>query len=359
MQLKRIGLVVTSAALALVWAGCPEGDDGNTGACTATSCGAGQICHPVEKVCVKTCTSSTDCPDSAKTCAPLATAGADGGTSQNICQCATTALCNAGQAGGSLVCSDETKVCVVKCSTDAACGTGRKCDTATGQCKTQASTCTPACAATETCDTTQNPPKCVAKCGQGTCTGGKVCNFTSGACETPKTCAAANPQPDACSYGQFCSGTSCGEVPKPTCTGFTSSSHAAAWGVGKSGAVIHAITKDVNGSQNASTFCGGKNRYKVKIEAYDLAGTFPAGSCTNAGAQAGTPEQSMRAKLHLVDASGDEVAVGAGDIQCVNTTNSGKNTTFYVNFCSDSSTGYTAALHFVDGNEFCANVAAN
>ncbi|MBI3185599.1 MAG: hypothetical protein HYZ28_25965 [Myxococcales bacterium] len=355
MQLKRIGLAVSSAALALWFVGC--GPDDGTPPTGCAACATNEICHPVEKVCVRTCSAGADCPDSAKDCGTLVGVGVDGGTTK-VCRCATDQLCKGGSLGSSAVCSVESKVCVVACSTDAACGTGRKCEN--GQCKTAATTCSPACAGTQVCDTSASPPACVNKCGQGTCGTGKVCNFATGVCEAPKACVSTNPQPDACTYGQFCSGTSCSEVAKAACSGFTGSTHGISWGPGKNGAVIHNVLKE--SYTVASGFCSGApgpNRYKAKIEAYDPAGGFPAGSCTNPGAAAGAPESSMRAKLHLVDPQGNEVTSGAGDIQCVNTTNGGKNTVFYVNFCSTSTSGYTAALHFVDGNEVCSTISAN
>ena len=197
MKLWKLGwiLVVTSVVLA----GCATGDidddtgtDAGTGAdagtlkCTSDAeCGSGrtcdtttgqckdkvverslscadnsgclvsELCHPTAKVCVQTCTGSFDCPDSAKTCEAVSAT-----YTQKVCKCSTNELCNIERDTADLVCTSVDRVCAPRCTSDVACGTGKSCDTATGQCKVK-----------ET-DTTGSP--CVGE-GQSTCNYGTYC----------------------------------------------------------------------------------------------------------------------------------------------------------------------------------------
>ncbi len=337
MNFKKIGLVLVSAGLAAFAVGCGDGGTGGDGTCTSNAnCATDEICHPVAKVCVHTCTAGSDCPDSAKTCDVIkggTTASTDGGaTGQKVCQCSTTPFCNDGNVGGSLVCNDEIRVCEVKCTTDTNCSSGRKCDTATGQCKAGTSSCTPACATGQVCVNSA----CVASCKVGGC-GTQVCNTTTGQCEAPKTCSTGSAQPDTCGVGQFCSGTSCKDTSTASCANITA--HGASWTPAKTGNIIYEITK---------TFCGATNpeRAKVSVKAYSPTGgtAFPV--------EAGLP-----AILHYVKADGTEGSI-ATSVQDYTLSNSNKNLTFSLNFCLPTgSTTFSLALHFVDGNEQCAQIA--
>jgi hypothetical protein len=360
-MMKHIGLAALAAsAVAITFIACGDGPTGGITCASDAECTGNELCHPTAGVCVEKCTTAggaTDCPQYARTCAKISDTN-----SQEICQCSTDQLCAQGPAGAGSVCQQAFKVCAPACASNTDCPTGFDCDTATGQCNAAGNTCTPACAANETCDTSGATPTCKPTATSCTpaCAAHETCD-TSGATPTCKaaTCTASDPQPSSCAYGTICSGSSCAPVPSPTCGNFVGSSHGTSWSPTQAnkGPVIHAITKD--SYQAMAAFCGGTlNRYKVKVEAYDPAGGFPSGAnCTNSGAPAGANETAVANKLHRVDASGNEITMGG--VQCVNTTNGGKNVTFFVNFCAMSSTGYTAALHFENGNEFCTTVSAN
>ncbi len=358
MNLKRLGLVLSaSAGVALLYAACGDGGGGGDGSCTSNAnCKTNEICHPVEKVCVQTCNIGADCPDTAKDCRPLGSAPggdagtADGGSGQKICHCSLTNLCNSGNVGGSLVCNDETRICVVKCSNDAACGAGRKCDTATGQCKASGGTCNPACGADKVCDNGQ----CVDKCKVGSCAAGKTCNTSTGLCETAKSCNASNPQPDACSNGQFCSTGTCKDVSTGTCPNITA--HGASWTPTANGQIIYEVSKVFfrpDQRTGGMFFCGGSTdadpmeRVKVHIKAYagPNASAFPA-------TEAGLP-----AILHYVKADGSEGPV-TGTVQAYTVSNNNKNVEFDLNYClPKGTTSFSGAWHFVNGNEVCAQIA--
>jgi hypothetical protein len=361
---KKLGLIglAVGFAFAAGLSACGEGGEGGSTCTGDTDCGTGEICHPVAKQCVQTCDQASDCPDYAKTCEGV-DVPTDGGTATGtkICKCSTDQIC-AGSLGETVVCSDEFKICMTKCGSNADCPAGYDCETGTGECKKAgAATCTPACTANQVCDTSGATPTCVAKCGQGTCTGGRICNFETGACETASSCAAANPQPDVCTYGQICQSSTCAEVPKTTCANF-GNTHTDPWGAGFTGAIVYELSKFQY--QAAAAFCGGtNNRYKAKISAYDPQGRLAAGTCTDPGETRGSEEIAMEALFHFVDPNGNEISPKPF-IQCVNTTNGGKNTTFYVNFCSSTATGYSAGIHFEgtgttgSGNAYCATITA-
>lgn len=341
MQSKRVlWLIAGSLAAVAVGVGCGGNGTGAGARCTSDSnCAPDEVCHPNAKVCVTKCTTANDCGDEAKRCDLIGSISADGGTqsttsTQKACHCSTDALCAKANPGD--ICSTLDRVCTPKCTKDDECGGGgRTCDTATGQCKAGAA----------------------GNCAQGTCTGGNVCNFTTGACEAAKTCTSTAQQPDTCSYGQFCaSGNKCSEVAKPTCGAFTGSAHATSWGVGKNGPVVFDMVKD-SYQAPGNVFCANAThaRYKAKISVYDPAGGLPTATCSNSGEAHGSEETALEGMIHLVDADGNEISPNL-TVQCVNTSTDKKSATFYVNFCSASTTGYTAAIHFVNGNEQCATV---
>jgi hypothetical protein len=144
--------------------------------CTAASdCLATELCHPTAGACVQTCESSADCPSSAKTCAPLSATD-----SRKVCQCSTDALCNADRQNANLVCSNVDHVCTPRCDADTDCGSGRTCDTATGQCKPrdiQSCTASSDCLASELCHPTA-----------GVCV--QTCESAASCPDSAKTCAA-------------------------------------------------------------------------------------------------------------------------------------------------------------------------
>jgi hypothetical protein len=290
-------------------------------ACTSSAeCGANEFCHPTAKVCVKGCTIAADCDQTAAVCGSLQ-------GSLNFCECTTNALCNSG-AQQNQVCSTVHRICMPRCASDSDCPNNGTCNTGTGQCGVA------------------NPPGCT----QGGCAAG-ICDFGSGLCETALSCTASDPQPSACHYGQFCSMVTCAEVPKATCSNFTTRQHGTSWGVRSTGPIIWSISKfDI--MQN-DVFCAASGptstRFKVKVEAYDPSASFPVSDAT----QAGTDETLLESQIHLVDPDGNEIEP-AHTVQSLSTTNNRRNATFFVNFCRPGTTSsYSAGIHFVGGNEVC------
>ncbi|RKH67094.1 hypothetical protein D7W81_14425 [Corallococcus aberystwythensis] len=116
--------------------GLDAGIDGGLGTCTQDEdCLASELCHPSAKRCVQTCITGADCPDTAKACDLLSPTG-----SQRICKCSTDALCNEGRSTSELVCSIPDAICTPKCTADAECAEGQRCDTSNGHCKVRGDT---------------------------------------------------------------------------------------------------------------------------------------------------------------------------------------------------------------------------
>lgn len=227
MQLRKTLMMLTAlSALSVVMTGCP-GDEETSLTCTADGdCLDGEICHPGSKVCVKTCTAGSDCPSSAKTCAAISTSD-----NRQVCQCSTDVLCNSEGTTG-LVCSNLDKVCTPKCTSDASCGTGRTCDTASGQCKT----------------------------GPGPGPGG-TCQGTA---------------QSTCSYGQFCSSSTCTAAPvaPTTCENFPSGNRPDWSATTSNGPVIYSISK-LRYEANSS-FCTSGGAYVFSIRAYRTDADWPS-----------------------------------------------------------------------------------
>ncbi|RYZ42341.1 MAG: hypothetical protein EOO71_08355 [Myxococcaceae bacterium] len=114
---------------------CVAGEDPDPRCSTAADCLASELCHPTAKVCVQTCLSGAECPDTAKTCDALSATD-----SRKVCKCSTDALCNADGTAFERVCSIAEAVCIPKCTADAQCGEGQRCDTSTGHCKVRGDT---------------------------------------------------------------------------------------------------------------------------------------------------------------------------------------------------------------------------
>lgn len=129
MRLKKLlylGALVSGFALA----GCSALQSDELESCTTDeTCPDDSLCHPLAKVCVKSCESETDCPSNAKSCTGVSTAS---GTEKKFCQCQSTELCEGDE---DVICTDEEKVCAPKCTNDVDCTFGRQCDTATGNCR--------------------------------------------------------------------------------------------------------------------------------------------------------------------------------------------------------------------------------
>jgi hypothetical protein len=233
MQLRKMMLVLTAlGAMSGFMVGC--GDDGEGGSATCTTnddCAGTEICHPTSNVCVATCSSAVDCPDSAKTCAPLGGTGPDAQTS--ICKCTTDVLCNGGTDSDStdLVCSNLDRVCVSKCTSDDDCGTGRSCNTGSGQCEA----------------------------GGGT---GDTCTGTS---------------QSTCDYGSFCNNSTCTAAPvaPTTCENFPANDRPA-WSTSSTGPVIYEVSSVTY--QVGSSYCAASapDAFIVRVRAYRTDTDWPA-----------------------------------------------------------------------------------
>lgn len=377
MNLKRAG-AVGACAFAVALAGCGSssgsggsgggsggGDGGSSKFCsTSASCAAGQTCHPTAKICVKQCSFGTNCTDEAKNCdlavgAPTQSdggplAGSDGGTLL-VCSCSTTALCSgsAGKAGD--VCATYDKVCVAKCASNSDCPSGRTCTTSTGQCDA------PTTGDAGTPDS--GTPDAGGPCTWGSCTGGKICTFATGVCETPAACSttADGGQPNTCSYGQFCSGTTCAEVARPTCDNFnaTAGGKLAVWdGKTTMGPIIYTLTglAGDNNPLSGNDFCnqadgGFRKTFTASLNAYNANSVFPLDnmSLTLGG-------------LKYVTTAGNECDVTSCNGGALFRPSSGytvsgdrKNITMKLSFCPPVQTLTTlpVGLYFTGGNEAC------
>lgn len=132
MSLKNLlclGALVTGFALA----GCSALKSNDLTSCTSDEfCGDDEVCHPLAKVCVKSCQSAADCPTTAKSCSGVS--AASGGTQRMYCECQSTELCGGDE---DTICTTAEKICAPKCTNDVDCTFGRHCDTATGNCQAQ------------------------------------------------------------------------------------------------------------------------------------------------------------------------------------------------------------------------------
>jgi hypothetical protein len=350
MKMKLAG-VVAVAAFAVAMSGCASatgtggtgggsgGGGGGSKFCTSTSCATGETCHPSSKTCVKTCNFGTDCTSEAKTCALAvgATATSDGG-GVFVCSCLTTSLCSGSSGVAGNICSDYDKVCTGKCASNSDCPNNRTCDTTSGQCAA------PGGASDGGSDGgTDGGTDGGSGCTRGSCSGSQICNFQSGVCETPKACTTSNVQPDVCGYGQFCNGT-CSEVAVGSCSNFAAGSNPTLWsGRTSTGPAIYSITKFSFGTD--ATFCGATNTTRAKIHVKAYAQTNVLLSETNQPA------------LNYVRTDGNELAVGATQIQNYTSTGSGKAAEFDVNFCAPAGiTSLTVGLYYTGGNAACFTV---
>jgi hypothetical protein len=118
---RLLSLVVFSVGL-LGALGCP----GKPESCIEDKhCAKDQTCHPVAKLCVKSCLATSDCDDDkAKIC------HTGGGGSRPYCGCDATEQCKE----DGVICGAEEKICLDKCTNDVDCTFGRTCNRDTGQC---------------------------------------------------------------------------------------------------------------------------------------------------------------------------------------------------------------------------------
>lgn len=306
MQLRKMMLVLTAlGAMSGLMAGCGDEETGSTTCTSNDQCSGTEICHPTAGVCVTTCESGSDCPDTAKTCAPLGGTSSEANT--KICQCSTDVLCNGGTGSDStnLVCSDLDNVCVTKCTADSDCTGTRTCNTGTGQCEE-------------------------GETGPTTCSG-----------EGQTTC----------SYGQFCSSSTCTAVPAPTCVNFdpAQGGKQPVWTTSSTGPIIFDITKLSWAPDTISpAFCASGDVLKVRVKAYQPASssaTFPTQKSALGGLFYVTVNGNQQDGASLIRPS--EYAVSQN----------GKVATFTMNFCPGAISTISLGLYFSNGNEICSQVS--
>ncbi|WP_224369010.1 hypothetical protein [Hyalangium versicolor] len=125
-KLLWLGALVSGLSLA----GCSALQSDELTRCTSDeACPDDSLCHPLAKVCVKSCSAATDCPSSAKSCSGVSAAS---GSEKRFCECQSTELCEGDE---NVICTEEEKICAPRCTNDVDCTAGRHCDTATGNCR--------------------------------------------------------------------------------------------------------------------------------------------------------------------------------------------------------------------------------
>ncbi|GEM_PF-974889 len=356
MKLKLAG-VVAAAAFAVVLTGCSDSGTTGTGGgagggggskfCTSTSCATGETCHPTAKVCIKTCNLSTDCTAEAKTCASAVGGGSksDGGV-LSVCTCFSNEICAMGTAN--TVCAAYDAVCVAKCASNSDCPNGRTCNVSSGQCAAPGGG-------------TDGGTDAGTACTSGSCSGSQICTLSTGVCEAPKTCVAANQAPDTCLYGQFCTGTACTEVTKPgtSCPNFTPGTGKTPVWNGKTtmGPIIYSLVANPgdNNVANAMDFCGANKTFTVTLKAYNPTSMFPADAMA-----------STLAGLKYVKEDGSEcdaVSCNGGPtfrlMSGYTVSTDRKVLTLKISLCPplQTLTNISAGFYFTGGNETCVSVA--
>jgi hypothetical protein len=239
MNWKQMLLVLASVAGAAIVAASCGGDDNSNASCNSDSdCSSGQICHPLAKFCVKTCSQNSDCPDSENNCANL-TLPSGQATTAKICQCTTDSACG----GGTSICGSEDKVCEVKCTQDSDCKSGRTCTTATGQCTSAA----------------------------------------SNACNPNNAVIGANGGPDTCHYGEVCStDNQCHAVQNGGCAQASAGTGSNWTTADTSAPVITSVTPAGSSTSNPTTQCGDSGPMTIFTVDY-----YSAGGLTSQTAFAG------------------------------------------------------------------------
>jgi hypothetical protein len=321
------------AAAALVLAvGCGEfpGTDAGNGCSTDANCGTGRVCHPVLKECVSSCTGGSDCPASAKTCARL-----DGqmvsATTPGFCQCSTDAICNGGTAG-SLVCSDLTKLCTAKCTSNAQCPSGATCETSTGQCRGGSGSDAGMDAGVMDAGTACN--------GLGQCDYPEVCNFASGRCVAGASCNMSGVQPDTCGYAGYCtSNSNCAQVPAATCSNFAAGGATPATfnPTTSTGPIIYFVENDP--SPPAASCFRGFFVHSFFINAYRTDADWPSQLSAIPGGW-------------YVTSNGTKTDITAG-LPGSYYTPTGRTMRLRKYLCAQQQASITAGFYFTGGNEYC------
>jgi hypothetical protein len=316
MQLLKTMMMLTALiALSVVMTGCPTDEEGSLTCATDADCIEGEICHPAAKTCVQTCTSASDCPSSARAeCTAVSATD-----NRTVCKCATDPLCNS-EGATDLVCSTLDKVCTPKCTSDAACGAGRTCDTATGQCKAGGG----------------------ATCTYGSCAAGEVCGATTNKCEAGATC--TGEAQSTCSYGQFCGTGKCQDVAKPTCGNLTGKTAVVNFTpAAGTGSIIYKVEK-VEFTPTTTAECPSTtNPVKVipRISFYVKSGTVPA-------------DDSGFSGFFYVKTDQGEVPLNAANLFNYTKAADNKSGSVSVFLCAANNiTSIDLAFYFTGGNGYC------
>ena len=315
------GLWLTAAAaIAFATVGCGEmtTTDAGNGCTTDSTCGTGKACHPVLKMCVKTCTGGTDCPSQEKTCKPINSSTA------SFCTCSTDPLCAAAVPGN--VCNLVTNQCSSKCTTTS-CPTAYTCNATSGQ--------------------------CVANASDGGTDGGTDAGVTdAGVTDAGVACSTGNNQPDTCGYANACGvNMTCQTAADDRCANITAAitaSNYTAWNPPTStGPVIYVATDDVA----VAAGCTGATDVAFTTTLYAYAGpgyTFPA----TIGAATQLVYYTSTGAVRPVN----NVLVGSGTNAWSHyiISNAGKNVEIKLTLCASAgTTGLTAGFAFTGGNALC------
>jgi hypothetical protein len=294
MQLRKMAFVAALSTFGFMMAGCPEDTATSTTCSTTADCVAdSEICHPTAKVCVQTCSESGDCPDSSPTCAALS----DTDTTL-ICQCTTDSGCNTDRETADLLCDPESAVCVQRCTSDVNCSEGSTCNTTTGVCE-----------------------------------GGGV----------GTTCAGEGLS--TCTYGNFCSASTCQAPEAPTCSNFTNMSADRKATLGTTGPIIFNTTV-VSSAVDAFCASSAPKRVRVKVSAYNdeaFASSFTGLNGFFYILVNGQPATGVR-----VSNRSDSYVLSEND----------RRVDFVLEFCESESQGnLQTGLYFTGGNFVCSDLS--
>jgi hypothetical protein len=294
MQIRKMSLMLVAlVAVGMTLTAC--GDEGRESlSCTDNAgCLENEICHPDAKVCVQTCTAAADCPDSSKKCEAISSTN-----TQMICKCTTTEFCQ----------SDE-----------------RISDASTLTCLAGVSVCAPAGTTPAGCTKNED------------CATGQTCETSTGTCKAPATC--SGEAQSTCSYGQFCSSSTCAAVPAPTCPNFDNKPAKNFDPATGTGNVIYSVEKLIFGTQ-----CGSDTTaqiVKARVSFYTKSGTLP------------TTKEGLNGFFY--------VKTDGGELNGVPLSNEyqrsadGKSAALSVNLCVNKDFNQVVlGFYFTGGNGYCA-----
>ena len=318
-----------SFAFAMGCGGTPTPDAGPGFCSSDTQCGSTEVCHPVLKTCVRSCTGSSTCPSEAKTCAKYDGTAATT-ASPGFCQCSTDALCSNVVAGN--ICSTATKQCRGKCV-----GVG-------------------GCPANYTCNETSG------QCVGGATDGGTDAGVDAGVTTDGGTvCTLNNPQPDTCGYANACGApvnlvSHCQAAVNDSCANITAAIGASNYTVWNpatsSGPVIYTGTDD----PDVAAGCPGGTDVPFTTTLYAYAGTTDF-----------TPTITAAVPLSYFTSTGAKRPINGVQVGTTSNawshytmSNNGKNAEIKMTLCAPAgTTTLTAGFAFSGGNAFCILLTQN